>query len=559
MPADVWQLKVNGVTKTFPVWGIKAPARIDAGSKVKGSMSVETTEDFDDAGQFSYKQAVSVIRNGATIFQGFVAKIDRTADGRQRAMSYTFYDWWWLAERLIFKQPRKVFAGWTGGVPGSAPLLALEFTTEVWIGEKLDVMGVVYQTNGSQLVDVLNWINECYNPTRRGATGGIDATQDVIQVGQIDPVANIPKSMVRSPSCASMMINLLRWSPECVVCTDHSTTPPTINVFSETNLTEVEIDITAEQERQIQLSAKFDRQLAGVLIYFLTSITANGVTFPDVVIQKYPDGTGGDGPAITEYTPDVSTHTIDLVGGFLGNRTVLQVVNFEGVADGDDDVKKAWLIARDTTLQDPTIDTDSIVLKSFKVFDDATGAEISDFSDTPNELLRTPAAEFTGAAILHVNVKAQIQYTRYNDPEHTTVVDKGIREFNRQLTLTDAVTTTYTDRAAGEAVPADLAKSMYNSVKTLKHEGSIDFLNLQARGDIVMGVKLTLVGPHHTYENCLVQTCAMVPHSGLVPTRFGPSSVLDASDLLEMMRATRLANFFLPSGRADATGGGVVI
>lgn len=566
---DVWSLKVNGVTKSFPQWGIKAPARIDYGSKTKGAMSVETTEDFDDAGQFVFNQPVSVIRNGTPLFQGFVGAINRGVNGSRRSMNYTFYDWWWLAERLIFKQPRKIFAGWTGGVPGSAPLLATQFTTEVWAGEKLDVMGVVYQTNGSQIIDVLNWINECYNPTRKGATVGIDVTKDVIQVGQIDPAANIPKSMVRSPSCSSMMINLLRWSPECVVVTDYSTIPPTINVLSENNLTEVVINITAEQERAIQLSPKFDRQLKGVLIYFLTSTTINGVTFPNVVVQKYPDGSAPDGPAITEYDPDVSTHTVDLVGGFLGNKTVLQTQNFSNVYASDDDTKLGWLIARDKTLQDPCIDPDSMALvaidpsddlqRKFRVYDADTDAEITDFTLTPNELLRTPAAEFTGAAIRHVTVKAKIKCTRYNDSDFTTAVDKGERVYTRQMTLTDAVTTTYTDRAAGEAVPVNLAKAMYYSVKTLKHEGSIDFTNTQARTDIKMGVKLTLVGPNNTYSNCLVQNCSMVPHTGLVPTRFGPSSVLDASDLMEMMRATRLANFFVPSGRADATGGGVVI
>jgi hypothetical protein len=211
-------------SKNWPAdhWGICADLELLTAAKTKGVVTLRTIEDFD-AGtvQFAYKSKVVLWQDrdyssgsfsgGSIWFQGYAGKPNRVvSDGRQN-IEYQFFDVWWLLERLTFKQTRNVFNGYsTPSDPRTTPTYVQVYTSEIYLGEKPDES---YQTNGEQAVEILRWLNEAYNPTRKGATSGSDPSQDVLQIGTIDPAAPIPKNRVVDPKCAGRCLRFCDGRP----------------------------------------------------------------------------------------------------------------------------------------------------------------------------------------------------------------------------------------------------------------------------------------------------------------------------------------------------------
>lgn len=197
---SLWTIAHGATEKSLPDWGLCADFSAQFASKTRDTLSLRTAEPFDSASpQWPWGSKLTVWRDrtalgvgGSIFFQGCVGQLRRRADAGREAIGYELYGPWWLLERLKFKQARSVFNGWvTPNDPTSGATLRTIYTTEVYLGEKADE---TWQTSGQQILEVLNWVNECYNPTKRGATSGRDNSQDVLAIGTIDPALNIPKS-----------------------------------------------------------------------------------------------------------------------------------------------------------------------------------------------------------------------------------------------------------------------------------------------------------------------------------------------------------------------------
>src|ERR1700690_1184261 len=88
----------------------------------------------------------------------------------------------------------------------------------------------VMQSNGVEITDILNWVNECFNPTKRGATTGRSNTQDVLTIGTIEPKLFTGIKRAAAMLCSEAIIDVLRLQPDSTVWVDDTTTPPTVNV-----------------------------------------------------------------------------------------------------------------------------------------------------------------------------------------------------------------------------------------------------------------------------------------------------------------------------------------
>ncbi|HXP58934.1 MAG TPA: hypothetical protein VN829_00510, partial [Dongiaceae bacterium] len=286
----MWTLVYSGAEKTLGGWGLCADFAVELVNKGRDSVTMRSTEPFDaGAPQFAWGAAVTLWRDrlagsggsfsgGTIFFQGCIGDTQRlNVQGRQN-IQYSFYGPWWLLERLQFMQGRSVFNGWnTPGLPSSGASLKTINTPEVFLGEKADE---TRQTNGQQILEVLDWANECYNPTKRGATSGRDNTQDPIAIGTIDPNVLFPKTRANDIFCAEALVSVLRWSPDCVCWFDYTTRPPTFHVRALANLAAVSQTITAQQERQVELAPRYERQLAGVVIEYKQTNVFNNVAWP---------------------------------------------------------------------------------------------------------------------------------------------------------------------------------------------------------------------------------------------------------------------------------------
>jgi hypothetical protein len=547
-------------------------------------MRFSTIEGFDPAAApaFSVDEKIWLKLNGTTFFQGYCTDpVRHTQDGRQW-VSYQVHSVWWLFERLPFKQVRQQFDHFDGGDP-TMPVYTPKFTSQIYLGEEFLGPGNTNLgriTNGAQISKVLAWMNECWNPTRRGATVGIDATQDVVQEGTIDPQTLIPVNPVSAISCAQVPVSVCRWSPDALFpVLDYSTDPPTLSVrtlgkwnygttpptfVDYTNLPEVTVHVDAEQEKEIELGAVSMRQLAGCIIYYhRTDITA-GLISSFVVKDVFPLG-------ISDYLPDTVAHYIELQG----ERTtvVRALVNTQPIGTlvpldlnpSTQDAIDEWFIDHDKSLEGPRVDQDTLVV-------DAATIKIEQMDGTPIDLtvfhseLRGSTSEsvtskllpkWTGEQVLEAVVKASVSFTHYGDDAQTVVDWDGKREVAVRIKLTTATTRVYSSMSgftSPEPVPAGIAESVARGAAQLQYAGRLRFKNQPMRTDIKLGVRLKAIGPNRTFAPLMVQAVTYRPHQGEVLVDYGPLAAPDADGLLELARASNtIWSWQMPSGREDGS------
>jgi len=559
----MWTLVYSGAEKTLGGWGLCADFAVELVNKGRDSVTMRSTEPFDaGAPQFAWGAAVTLWRDrlagsggsfsgGTIFFQGCIGDTQRlNVQGRQN-IQYSFYGPWWLLERLQFMQGRSVFNGWnTPGLPSSGASLKTINTPEVFLGEKADE---TRQTNGQQILEVLDWANECYNPTKRGATSGRDNTQDPIAIGTIDPNVLFPKTRANDIFCAEALVSVLRWSPDCVCWFDYTTRPPTFHVRALANLAAVSQTITAQQERQVELAPRYERQLAGVVIEYKQTNVFNNVAWPQFYYDLYP-------PGITDYTPNCSRHFVELDGSKVSRTSVLVQVAPVALAVSPTAADRlGWWEGIDQTLDDPGIDPATIAI-GLATITDPNGDPV-DLAQYPNALVKGQLSTWMGVQWVDATVTAEASFTRYVDPGHlqkNAVVTT--RQLSHRVTLTNAVSQTYyttTFYDPGESVPTGVAQAVYNSLAMLQYSGSVAFVAPQVPTGITVGNALTLVGPTNTYPNLLVQSVRAMPHRGMLTVTYAPSARLDAPELIELARCSRWRTIYnLPSGRSTGQAAG---
>jgi hypothetical protein len=292
-----WTLVYDGTEKTFPNWNIRADVVIELASKGRGEATIYTIEKFDTAAagrQWQVRQpgnvnhwiiiyenrtvSGSAFSGGSIYFAGWVARSTPVADGPRQGIRYDVWDVWWLMERQSFLQVRNVCSAYAtphGPFTFGDPV----FMGELYLGEYIQpVSGVPStgpimnpETNGIQISEMLAWMNETFNSTRRGAAyyldgSSIDLTKDIVNfwgcpakttwtdgnlfslpggdwtlgastpnpvdasdphgTGKsaiMDPQKFIPITRVQSISVADGILQMLRWSPTVVVHRDYTT------------------------------------------------------------------------------------------------------------------------------------------------------------------------------------------------------------------------------------------------------------------------------------------------------------------------------------------------
>ncbi len=576
----MWTIVSNAVEKTLEQWGICADVECETASKQKGVFRCRTIEAFDaGAPQFGYRQAMTVWRDrtaigaGGTIyFAGYWDDGRQVIQGAKQWIEYMAYDVWWLFERQIFMQQRRQFAGTDGHVPTGAYVYDWVLCPEVYLGELLNAESdLLLQTNGQQIVEIVTWLNECYNPTRRGATSGIDATQDVVQIGTVDPQAIIGTERASGIFCSEAIIRVLRLTPDAIVALDYTTSPPTLNVrtFAKwnysgpqpvfvdyTNLTNVDAYITADQEAEIWLQMKHSAQLAGIAIYYRWINLVDGVMAPLMSVDKFPTD-------LTDYTPEVSRHLIELQP--LNENHVSAQVQCNDTYPpslllGDAADLVTWFVAHDKTLNDPKVDASpgAIALNNVSILD-PTGAPV-DLGSFPNELLSRTLPKWTGCTTVQATVMAEVAFTKYADTTHLVPdVTVSARVIRHKVTLTNAVTRTYETLKSydpGEAAPIGLAEFAYRGVAALQNAVRIKFVEGQLKSGLGVGNRLTIHGPTTTWTNIPVQSITERPHYGETIVNGAPIAAVDIHTLIVLARATRWRTTYnMPSHRDDGAAG----
>jgi len=562
-----WTLTYAGTEKVLADWGVRADFALAFHNKETDRLTLNTVETFDPANaQFPWGSALVLQRDrtlsggsfsgGSIVFQGLVSQMRTSAEGSHQAMGYEVSGPWWLLTRLQFKQSRKVFGGWVDGPghPSSGALLATAFTAETFLGE--DPSAAMW-TGAQSITEILSYANECWNATKRGATIGRDNAQDVLQIGTIDCGQVFPKIRAQAVSCAEAIVQILRYFPATVTWFDYTTSPPTLNIRDIASLDHTALTLSAQQEREVNIAPQYDRQLAGVMLCYKQVGLVDGVPWPGLYFDKYPE-------SITDYTPNVVTHVIEIPGQKV--TTLFSSVTALALAPAYSatlaDRVNFWL-ALDPALSDPYITPGSITAGVPISVTTPAGAAI-DTGVYPRMLMPgSKVASWMGVLWIEAIISVPITYLRCRDTAHAVKDSAVSGVLHLRCILTNATTGSYSGSQlldTGELVPpcypasGSLALAAYTSAATLQYAGSITLLGQTLRTDIALGQTLSLTGPSHTYTGLLVQSVEVRPHYGEMRVEFSPAARIDAAGLVEMWRASRWRTTYnLPSNRSSGT------
>jgi len=451
-------------------------------------------------------------------------------------------------------------------VMSRSPLLDDKVLSEIYLGENLNAAGGYTSrfTTGGQISEVIDWINECYNPTKQLATVGRDDSQDVVTAGIIDPHTLMPITRMNTIRCADAIGQCLSWEPDAVIQIDDSTEPPTINVrklakwnnatipptfIDYTNLTEITVTITADQEKQMRLSNQVSRTLPGVIIYYISFDVNDNVVIPVTVVDKYP-------LTIGDASPEVSSHTINLAGSNVSyNSAIVSGDPIAQAISGAASDRVAWWLRYDASLKDTRVDASSIVVPAAATVLDPSDVAINT-SVFLYELKDSNLPHWLTGQVVRAKVSAIVKFNRFESAAHT-IVDKKVnnREHSKSLKLTDVAPGFYRQVASittAEVPPVGVAESVYRSLAAEQYAGSITFFDADLRTSPKIGQRYKLIGPNHTFINCLLQQISSVPHAGYTTLTFGPTSPISLDTWIALSRASQeRTTWNMPSGRGD--------
>ncbi len=334
-----WTLEYDGSEKALADWGITDSLPFEFSNQARSLVDIITVDGFDDAFQWNYGARVIIRRDrngsgtswsgGRRWFIGYVAEPRRLAAGPRQNHRYTLFDWWWLAERTVFRRLRKSFTGLSDGHPVIATLPPSEVVLfENQLEEPID--------QALQLFELISFFNECWNPTRRGATSGIDPAQDVIVDGEIECDLQCPRYPVRDVTVSEALQTVLAWTQDAVIETDYDAEVPIVSVRRKANMPAAVVHFSTERTTSLNLKPRHDLVIPGVMLVWKKLHTQDGVTGLQLVKEKYP-------PDLSDYHPDARVHTIDLLGSMTNTlRQPLKTV----VVDADHPeagvVQHAW-------------------------------------------------------------------------------------------------------------------------------------------------------------------------------------------------------------------------
>jgi hypothetical protein len=575
-----WTLEYGGVEKALEDWGIVANLPWERFSQAKDVVQVVTVDGFDDAFQWEV-DALVIIRQdregveggfvgGSIWFQGYVAEPARVAEGGRENHRYTLYGPWWLLERCSFQQARKTFAGYEPpGDPNGTPQLVTFLTSEFTLGEDIDEVAI---DSGEQIVELLEWANECWNPTKRGATVGRDDGQDILQVGTIGVAVPICRQPMRDRKVGELIREMLRWSQDAIAWFDYSTSPPTFHVKKLAALAEVTLNASEERFKRLELKPRYDRQIPGVIVRYKKAVQQDAGIWLSFFSDKYPAD-------LDEYDPDASVHTIELAGTSATTikATVVTAAMTAAAGSTDDDATRlAWWKAHDTSLADASIVAASLRVSSVTVTEE-DGTPISGAA-YPNELKPGSAgiADWMlvgGAPAVSKSaiVRATVSYTKRKAGVAADFEIVSAKPVHQRITVTNVSSGEYSALASydsGEDPPGwvgpgandfegGLAQSLYEGFSALQYEGSPTLVSDEINGEVGLGKKLTIVTPGGSYAGILIQGVSGELCSGTVSLQLGPPGQIGLTDMIEILRVNRHRIIYnLPSNRSTGAASG---
>lgn len=525
---STWTLMdAHSVEKTFAEWGLNGLERALVNQTADTVAFSAPGRAYDEEPLFSYGDTLSIRRDGALWFQGRVAQVPRVGEADAEGIRYKLVGPWWYLDDLVFQQNWKQLQDFSDE---DSSLLDVT-RSRVVIGQTIDGAKL---SGAAQIAEVINFAIAQGRP---------------LQLGTVEPDADIPWDERQDPSCAEVIRRVLRWTPDAVAYFDYTTTPPTFHVRHRASLSPFSMTLNAGAPvKSVKIAPRYDLQRSVVVLKYEQTQTVNGQDFTRIVRDQYP-------PDVDENAVGALTMTLELSGGSATYQT--QSVTTSPIQENSVTwwkEKLPWL-------------------------NKLGNIQISGGTRTPNdlenELKKGTISAWMGKQSGVVEVKANLSYERWQDPDspysssgNPIIEKKTLVSIVTRVRGTDARTQSFSRLkrfTSGEPVPVGLAQQLYTSVGTLPYEGALLLKEEECGGVAAPGHFLRLLGGRNEWStmDAVIQSVTEKIDLGETNLKFGPPTHLGADDLIGLLRVnrTRVTTYRAterssgkPAGKAEVDG-----
>lgn len=243
-----WTIAYNGTEKLLADWGL---ARLTRKLVSQGMDELTFQADgtaADAAPLFPHGATLTLWRDratdsggnflgGTTWFQGLVVQVPRAGAPDSESVAYKAAGPWWYLENLTFQQAyQNIFLGYAVAGDPTTAIFGPANSSHLFLNQAAVPSALLKITTGQQIIEALNWallpfVNANVTPP--------------FQIGAVTPAVDVPIDEVRDITCAEVIHKMLRWSPDAVTWFDYTTSPPTFYCKRRSELTTVNLDVSA--------------------------------------------------------------------------------------------------------------------------------------------------------------------------------------------------------------------------------------------------------------------------------------------------------------------------
>jgi hypothetical protein len=529
----VWTIiDADGVEKSVADWGLCELVRERINQKPDLVTFRAEGQPSDADPIFALDSTIRLFQNGTPWFYGRVVQAPGRAAATAEEQLYRVAGPWWYLENLVFQQTWQT----TNGVDAT---LIPTSKSRIILGQKSD--GTRLAT-GAAILEVLAYA------TARGAP---------ITVGTVTPNAIAPYAEALDQSCAEVIRNFLRWTPDAMAAFDYTTTPyPTLSIQRRADAATISLPAYGAPISGLDLTPRYDLQAPAVVLKFEQTNDIDNDTYTSLIVQSAPTTATGDELGALVMTLDLAGARATYQKQPVKTTPIPQTDTASGVI--------AWWKGRFPWLSDFDDSDLSVVSGTQSV----TIENPSDYpgitvSDVPNELLSGSIAAWMNLNAAHLRVSATLKYTGAATDESSAVFDAtNQRVVYTRIVGTNAETQTYsrlTSETEAEPVPTGLAQAVYDAVSVLQYDGVLEMTEQECSGTGAPGLLLNLSGGRAEWATMAAQIQRVEEKVDLGQTLItvGPAKHLGQTELAAWLRANRNRRIsFRLSERTTGSGSG---
>jgi hypothetical protein len=504
----------NGVEKSVADWGLceLTRERINQMPDLVTFRAEATPSDADPI--FAYGSTIRLFQNGTPWFYGRVVEIPGRASAKAEDQFYRVAGPWWYLENLVFQQTWQT----TNGIdvtliPTNKSRLILSQAVD---GTKL--------ATGAAIAEVLAYA------TARGVP---------ITVGTITPNAIAPYAEALDRSCAEVIRNFLRWTPDAMAAFDYTTTPyPTLSIHLRADAASLTLPAYGAPISVLDLTPRHDLQAPAVVLKFEQTNDIDNDTFTSLIVQPAPSTATGDELGALVMTLSLEGARATYQKQPVQTAVIPQSDTTPGVIDWWK-TKFPWLNDFDDSDLTVVSGTQVVAIENPSAYPGIT------LSNVPNELLSGSISAWMELNVAPLLVTATLQFTGTATTESSAVFDAmNQRIVYTRVMGTNAETQTYsrlTSETEAEPVPTGLAQALYNAVSVLQYDGVLELTEQECSGVAVPGLLLNLSGGRTEWATMAAQIQRVEEMIDLGQTRItvGPAKHLGHPQLTTWLRANR--------------------